>query len=473
MNFIRLIPENIIKIILIISLFLASFVVFKMFQKPQIYNATLKNITHTYVQDSVNLKCIWKVQQPFYYMDTMNTVRWDGRLYYEISKDFYKNGDWKYGFFPLFPMIWRISHISSLYIGLFNYLLFGLSILILFNCFFNAKTGTFSERMAVFIIALILPTITVYYLPYAEGIFTLTFALAMWGLIKKKYWIYFISMFFFAMSRPVFVHVGLAFLMMEGLNLLKHQNIKHFLKETTLKLLPLISGTLLVFFIFYLSSGSFFKYFEAINTFWKASFSIPSEIQDWSIESFGMNVFTIFFLIIPCLIFFCKHFLTLYLSKNKKEDVGVFSGDISSIREYFLFISIIYFTGVLVFTLFYQNGSLNGLNRYIFASPFFYIFLFGIYPRLKNIKTVLFLIFSGLLLSASLFMLTGFQKIDPNINFNDFGFFILLADLLFLYFFKRMNKYVRITLMGILVFISIVIITYLYNIYLCNGWIYT
>ena len=71
-----------------------------MFQKPQIYNATLKNITHTYVQDSVNLKCIWKVQQPFYYMDTMNTVRWDGRLYYEISKDFYKNGDWKYGFFP-------------------------------------------------------------------------------------------------------------------------------------------------------------------------------------------------------------------------------------------------------------------------------------------------------------------------------------------------------------------------------------
>ncbi len=473
MKIIRFISENYLKIALIIGLFLSTFLIFKMFQKPQIFEATLKKITHTYVRDSVNDNIIWKVQQPYYYMDTANTVRWDGVIYKDIKDNYYSNGDWKYGFFPLFPMFWRVTNISSLFIGLLNYLLFGFSVLIISNLFLKEKIKSFTERFCVFTTALILPPIVTYYLPYADALTTFTFSMAMWGLMKKKYWIYFIFVFLFATSRPIFVHVGLAFLMLDFLYLLKHHNIKHFIKEITLKLLPLISGTLLVFLLFYLNSGSFLKYFETINQYWKTSFSIPNQISDWSIESFAINIFIIFFIISPSLVIFFKHFATLYLSKDNKELQSLFNGNTFSIKDYFFYISIIYSTGVLVFTLFYQNGTLNGLNRYIFVSPFFLIYFFYGYQYLKEVPWRVFTLSVGLLLIPSIIMLTSFDKIDPEINFSDFGFFILLIDVIFLYSLQYLNNFVKVSLLIILVLLNLTLITYLYNIYLCNGWIYT
>ncbi len=473
MIFFRVFSENYLKIAIIIGLFLGTFLIFKMLQRPPIYNATLKNITHTYAFDSVNKNCIWKVHQPYYYMDTINTVHWDGVIYKDIRDNYYTNGDWKYGFFPLFPMVWRFLHISSLFIGLFNYLLFGLSVLIISNFFFKEKIKSFTERFCVFITLLILPPIVTYYLPYADALTTFTFSMGIWGLMKKKYWIYFVSIFLFATSRPIFVHVGLAFLTLDLLYYLKHLNFKHFIKETTLKLLPLVSGTLLVFLLFYINSGSFFKYFEVINKYWKTSFSIPNQISDWSIESFGTNVFILFFLIAPSLVLFFKHFINLYFSKNSKVPQGIFKGDTVSIKDYFFYISIIYFTGVLVFTLFYQSGTLNGLNRYIFVSPFFLIFFFYGYQYLKDISWRVLIFSVLLLLIPSFIMLTGFPELDPEINFSDFGFFILLMDVLFLYSLKYMNDIVRVLLMILLTLINLTLVTYLYNIYLCNGWIYT
>jgi len=327
--------------------------------------------------------------------------------------------------------------------------------------------------MCVFITALILPTITIYYLPYAEALFTFTFALAMWGLIKNKYWVFFISIFFFSLTRPIFVHVGLAFLIMDSLLFLKHRNFSHFIKELSLKLLPLLSGTLCVFSVFYLTSGSFFKYFEVINKYWKTSFQIPNQISDWSIEGFGINVFVIFFIVFPSLILFIKYFKTFYQTKEKPELSGILKGDASYIREYFFYVSIIYFAGVLLFTLIYQNGSLNGLSRYILASPFAYIFFFYVYHYLKKVSISKFVIAGGLLLIASILMLTGVAKLEPQINFSDFGFFILLIDLLFLFSLKYLNNFMKVSLMALISFVSIVLITYMYNIYLCNAWIYT
>lgn len=473
MKIFRIAPENYFKVTLIICLFLSTFLIFKLLQKPQIFDATLKKITHTYVRDSVNENIIWKVQQPYYYMDTANTVRWDGVIYKDIKDNYYSNGDWKYGFFPLFPIFWKITNISSLFIGLINYLLFGISVLINSNLFLKEKIKSFTERLCVFTTSLILPPIVTYYLPYADALTTFTFSMAMYGIFTKRYWVYFISIFLFATSRPIFVHVGLAFLMLDSLFFLRHLNFKHFIKEITLKLLPLVCGTILVFFLFYLNSGSFFKYFEAISQYWKTSFSIPNQISDWSIESFAINIFIIFFIILPSLIIFFKHIVKLYFSKDNKEPQSIFKGNTFFIKDYFFYISIIYSTGVLVYTMFYQNGTLNGLNRYIFVSPFFLIYFFYVYQYLKEIPWWIFIISVGLLLIPSIIMLTSFDKIDPEINFSDVGFFILLLDTIFLFSLKYLNSFMKVSLMIIITLLNLTLITYLYNIYLCNGWIYT
>ena len=96
-------------------------------------------------------------------------------------------------------------------------------------------------------------------MPYAEGLFVFTFSLAFYGLMKNKYWLFFTALMLFAMTRPIFAIVGISFIIMDILYFIRHRDPMHFLKELLMKLLPLGLGTLVVFFIFYLNSGSFMK----------------------------------------------------------------------------------------------------------------------------------------------------------------------------------------------------------------------
>lgn len=461
------------KIAIVVCIFLLTFFIFKLLQRPEIYNSTFKKVTHTYVRDDVIKSNVWKVNQPFYYRDSQNSLRWDGLNYFDIRENYYNYGDWKYAFFPLFPLVWKVLNIDITLIGLFNYLLFGFSA-ILFSMFFFKDAGTsLKERLCVFVISLLLPTIVIFYMPYAEALFVFTFALAMWGLMKNKYWMFFVGIQLFAMTRPIFTIVGLAFIIIDVFYFIKHKNFSHFIKELSLKLYPLLIGTFIVFFMFYLNSGSFTKYFEANYNNWKMTFGIPHKITDWSVEAYGMNVFTILFVLLPSFIVFINNFIKLLRSEKTNELQSVFNGDRNFIREYFFNISIVYFWGVFVFVLFYQHGSLNGLHRYVFGSPFLYIYLFCVYQKLKEIKGNNFFIAINFLLIAGLFMLVSIPKLDQPLNFNDSGFFTLLLDLIFIFSLKYMKDVVKIFSLAILSLYNIIWLVYLYNIYLCDGWIFT
>jgi len=466
--------DLIYKISIAIILFLCTFFVFKMLQRPAIYDSTLKKVTFTYERDGINKSIIWKVDEPYCNIDHKNTLKWDGGIYYDIREDYYNHGNLRYSFFPLFPLLWKVFPIDALYIGFINYLLFVLSIILFSKYFLKKQDISFLDTICIFVVALILPPIVTFYLPYADALSAFTFALALWGLIKNKYWLFFIFILLFAMTRPIFLVVGLSFFIIDVYYFIKHRNFLHFAKQLALKLFPLLLGTFIVFFMFYLNSGSFTKYFESNNMGWKVAFSIPTKISDWSVEGFGMNVFTIFFILIPSLIIIINKFIKLLRSERTTELPSVFSKDTSFMKEYFLNLSIVYFWGIFLYVIFFQHGSLNGLSRYVIASPFMFIYLFNVIPILKNISSkyasALLIIF---LLILSIITLVSFPKIDPAINFNDSGFLTLFLDFIFVFTMKYMNKYVKIGSLSILVFANIIWITYLYNIYLCNGWIFT
>ena len=352
-------------------------------------------------------------------------------------------------------------------------MLFALSIILIIKSLFKDQFFLLFENTYVFIVALILPPIVTYYLPYADALYTLLFALALWGLVKNKYWWFFIFIMFFSMTRPVFFIVGVSLFILELYYLIKHRKFLHFIMELLLKLYPLLIGVFIVFFMFYLNSGSFFKYFEVNDKYWNMAFSFPSKISDWSMEGLGMNVFTIFFILIPSLIVLVNNFIKLIRSEKYKELPTVFNGNLSFIKDYFFNLSIIYFWGVFLYVIFYQKGSLNGLSRYIFVSPFFYIYFFIGIQKLKNINKYTFLIFTTCFLVVSILMLTSLPDMKHSLNFNDSGFFTLFLDLIFLYSMRYMKNSWKIVSLSIIGLYNIVWITYLYNIYLCNGWIFT
>jgi len=147
----------IVKISITIALFLCTFIVFKLLQRPAVYNATLKHITHTYVRDDVDSTIVWKVDNPYYWRDQNNALRWDGLIYYEIRENWYNPdplhpGDYKYGVFPLFSILWKIFPIGILYIGMVNYLLFGIALILLSIFVFKEEGITNTKSYALLLL---------------------------------------------------------------------------------------------------------------------------------------------------------------------------------------------------------------------------------------------------------------------------------------------------------------------------------
>jgi len=467
-----------LKFLIVIVLFIATAHVLRLFQNNDIYNLTLDHFTLTYkfYYDKNGVTHVDAVKNQYTKINKNNIINWDASQYKRIKNNYYDNGKWEgdYAFFPLFPLLWKILYLNDYLIGLFNYFLFGLSIIILSSLFFPKLILSQTERLCVFMLSLILPTIVVYYIPYAEALYTFTFVMAIWGLVKNKYWVYFVFIILFSMTRPTIIVFAISIVMLDLLYFLKHRNVVHFVKELALKLIPAAIGVGIVFSMYYLNSGSFTKYFEAVSKYWPQHFGFPHKIADWSIEGFGMNVFAIFFVIIPSAILFLFNALKHIKSAKPVVPQSVFNGNFNFIKEYFLNNSIIHFWGVFLCIFFYQDGSLNGLSRYVFVSPFFYIFYFIFYSELRDIKIkkLLYLFIPAFCLSAFT-LLTAPKYLQPQINFHDMGFFCFFFSLVFLISLKYLNNTSKKMAFLVVAFFNIVWITFLYNIYICDGWLFT
>jgi hypothetical protein len=140
--------------------------------------------------------------------------------------------------------------------------------------------------------------------------------------------------------------------------------------------LPVLVGTAIMTLIQYFSgSGRFFKFIE-VQKYWGHTFSFPdlANLRDWSHESFGVNVPTLIMVGIPLIIYLIGIFLKqLNILKTNTSFLSFFSNNKSDYLNFvLLFCCLSAFFSVFLF----QNGSLNGLSRYILCSPYFVILMF-------------------------------------------------------------------------------------------------
>ena len=234
-----------------------------------------------------------------------------------------------------------------------------------------------------------------------------------------------------------------------------------------MKLIPIAIGVFNTFYMQYLQSGNFFKMFEVHSTFWSHNFQIPTKITDWSTEGYGMNLFSIFCLVIPIMLFFPIYFFKQF--KNKmRTDVSLFSSN--GYREYLFILSLIYFIGNFMFVAISQGGDLNGLHRYLFASPLFYIFFFIFIQKMKAFSLVKML---SLLIPLAL---TGFYTylLGPNpheFSFLDMGYLLLFFTLLYFVLFSKMHPFVKVSYLFLLIGCNTLWLCFLFNHYLNNSFI--
>ena len=463
-----------IKSLIAFLLLSLSLLVFVLLQNPDIYESTLGKISYNYAHKGVGKKVeVVPEKEPFQEIGPSNIYTWDALLYKAIIDSAYvgpkSNFTEKLAYYPLFSYVWAASTIDSNLIFLFNYLLFIVGLVLLSDLLSENTVSSFF----VFAVGLLLPAMVTYYLPYAESLFLLTFAVAVWGLFKQKYWLFFIGAFAFSMTRPAVLIFLCALVASDTIHYYVHRQIKYYLRELFFKMLPFLLGFFVVTYIQYYYTGNWFAYFDAMTYFWPTESGLFNTITDWSLQGFGMTVFAIFFVALPCLVYAVVWGIKLLKKGNPSPPPSLFKGDKVWIKEYLFITSVLFIGGNLMYTFLTSGDALNGFYRYTMNIPFFYIVLFLLPEKIKEIPLKNKFIYIG---CSSLLMIIFLASVNYGGSRFQFPYSgLYLSLLVFFYYIAEPYLSVRNKVITILLLLIPCIVwhTYLFNMYLSDAWIFT
>jgi hypothetical protein len=465
------------KLLLAGTVGLLFILIFSALQNERIWQQTLGKITHVYERNgSGRTTKILEVNKPYSEFNYESIRHWDGALYYRVRNEGYhagagtgRNVKEKLAFYPLFPFLWKVSCIDSVWIVYFNFAVFLLGLLLLSGLLMKNSRG----NLFYFAAAILLPSTATYYLPYAESLFLLTMAIAVYGIFQRKYWIYAAGAFLFSMTRPAALIFMFALLSADLIYLLRHRSLRYFLKEFMLKILPCIAGFGVVTGVQYWSSGSWTAYFDSMEL-WPAESGFFNQVTDWSKEGFGMSVFAIFFLAIPALLSVVIWSVRSLMPGSRQEPISVFGGDEEVKRDYLFKVSLLFIAGNLVYTFLTSGNVINGFYRYTMSVPFFFLIFFQLPGKFAAMsfrsKILLYLSCLGALIS---FLGLVNYGTGTRFHYSNSGLFLSLALTLLLLFEESLPVWWKWILIGLLALPCIVWHTYLFNMFLGDVWIFT
>lgn len=412
---------------------------------------------------------IVKGKIPFESYDESKMLHWDAELYYKIKENGYDlqsaGGEYIFAFFPLFPLIWSITHMTPTLLIFFNYMLFLASIILIVR-YFNIQDD--EKRNLYVVLSICSPMLVVFLIPYSEGIFMITTTVALWGIYRNKYLVYFTAALLMSMTRSSVTIIIAALLVTEIYFLLGHRSIVYFLRAFGWKVLPIIIGVFVVSIIQRsYGSDSIFKFLEA-QKYWGFQFQIPNHLTDWAHEQFGTNM-SLLLLVLPlsCIYLTFQGFKKI---RNNREDPEVKTSSFKDYKREYLFVfSLLYMSGIILSILFFRGGSLNGISRYILCTPFYYVMLFQLKDKLSGFKAIKKALVFILLLSTTAAALT-FLEYANSWNFDDTGFVLFFMQLAFFVFADLpYNKW----LVASYIVVTAIWTSYLFNMFISNAWIFT
>jgi hypothetical protein len=444
---------------------------FKLFQNDKIYHNTIGTISQNYEHTGEwNDYTIKKVSKPYLDITNDNYLRWDASIFNCISKTMYSSDKEscysvvKAAFFPLFPLLWKTTHASPIVISILNYLMFIISISLLVIFFLPNNNYL---RITTLIALITLPNIIIYLIPYSESLFLLCTTIAVIGILKKKYSLYFLGILLMSMVRSATIFVLLAIIATEVFIFIQNKKTYPIISHILSKSLPFLIGYSIVLTIQRWTSGSWSSFFEA-QTYWERKIQVINSISDWSTEGFGMSTFSIFFITIPSLAFLS--YLTIKLISKKES---LFNIDVKSKKNYLTLISTFYLSGILLFTLITSGGNIHGFYRLTMCSPFFYIatlILIAYFSKNKSKLGIILFCVSFLLLCLFLY---NVDQGGDKFRFAFFGLFMLLISFFFLLNRQFLSVRYNTILLFCIVLLNTVWNTYMLNVFFSNGWIFT
>lgn len=400
-----------------------------------------------------------KVSRPFTAPTSSNLLSWDASHYNEIRQYLYSPDKmWvgNFAFFPLFPVVWRLSQMGPMGISVFNYLLYviGLAIVALI----------FGRDIPYWkcLLMLCAPMAVIYMIPYSEALFFITIALGMIGMIRHRYWLFFVGFFLACTTRAAGNILGVAFVIADVLMGLRN---KDSVSTTFLNILshlaPIVSAVLLVVLFQHLRGAEHWFEYVLAQQYWGKELSWPTwPFSDWSQEGASVSQPLIYILTLPALLW-----LVLQLWKSIKKQTSEPVDDRYQLR----LLSVLFFVGNVLLALFTQHGCLFSQARLLSCTPFFAFLLVDMSSENKSScwKIVMLSIF---LLTTILLHLVHLLDL-PILSME--GSWIVLSLVVLVFFGDCFPEWLRYPFLGAIVVVNVVWTAYLFNCFLTNGYIFT
>lgn len=145
-----------------------------------VYNA-VSGVVKTYRVERAEdgSKLVTREKRPFNRIENEQLLQWDADIYRLMSQHLY---DPEYvwpgyvAFFPLFPMVWRLTDLSPIGICLLNFVLFVAGLLVLIAAT-NKAADNYQQRFAVL---LCMPFLVIFLIPYSEALFFLCISVGLY-----------------------------------------------------------------------------------------------------------------------------------------------------------------------------------------------------------------------------------------------------------------------------------------------------
>ncbi|MEM6966946.1 MAG: hypothetical protein AAF573_19430 [Bacteroidota bacterium] len=357
--------------------------------------------------------------------NTETLISWDAVNYYTIQHRGYVDYQAPTSNIPFFPfvgLIWRWLHLSVYGATVLNIVFFLLGFFLLHRHFH------FSTQNILLYVSV--PSIFFLCVPYAEALFFLSSVLAILGLEKKNYWLMSLGFILAAMTRPsaMFFLPAIFFVELVSLSELNWANLKNAMVRIFLMTSMVVTGLMIVFWIQYEATGEWFAFFKQRD---KNSFRIPQfPLTTWRgakllwLDGLAYAVaLSSFFLGVKI---FCTQFFLKNRSQEKTPKAVLFSLAFLAMTM----IHILFFNDKSDST---NPTSLFGLNRFVFATPFFVVVFNYFLDRLNfqhnRAKYSLFLFLILFLWMVGIFHFSNYpDHLRPLVYFLFIVSFLLLKD---------------------------------------------
>jgi len=292
-------------------------------------------------------------------------LQWDAELYADIVRDGYSR--MYTAFFPLFPMVWKITGLGSIGISLLNALLFIISLAWI--------SVELKARLYHVLLVAATPTFIFFFIPYSESLFFLGSVMLLVGFLRKHQLLLLAGLLVCSFARPTASVFIPAIILTEWLC---RENNRMALVIMAKQIVAVAIGLLLALFVHQWHTGDWFTFFEVQAEFWDNSLRIPSfPLRSWAGMKVTMLDGTALVVSIVC---------GLALLQKLRPNFRNFK--VTAPR--YLIFSLLYLLGIGLVVILFRGGELFSLNRFVFATAFFVVVAFYFLKQAFSTKALYF-----------------------------------------------------------------------------------